>query len=261
MKNKIVVNGDDVRLVTCDDNIIVSLSDKLDIYDVIKINISIKNSTKIEFEFKSEDESKYDLAIELEDNVDAEIFELKENENIKIQEKFYIKSNCNLIIDKFYDCGFVRELDLVYLNGLDSSVNYSLKTIGKGIQKFDMMVYHNFNNTISKIENKGVSIGNGNITFNTTGIVYKGIKNCKVDQNNKIVNMNDETNVIKPILIIDEQDVEANHSAFIGKFNEEEIFYMTSRGIPENEAIKLLLKGFLKDDNIDSDKKINEYWG
>ena len=112
----------------------------------------------------------------------------------------------------------------------------------------------------SEIKNKGVSIGKGNITFNVTGIVYKGIKNCTLDQNNKIVNMNDAENVIKPVLIIDEQDVVANHCAYIGKFDENEIFYMTSRGIEENTAIKLLLEGFLNTENVNVEEKINKYW-
>lgn len=261
MKNKIVINNDEVKLLDSDENICINLSDKLDIYDVVKINIKVKESTTIKLEFKSEIESKYDISIELEDNVFCEILDIKDNANIKVQYKYYIKANSNLNVKKFYDCTSVRELDLIYLNGINSCIEYSLKTIGKDKQKFDMMVYHNFNSSISKIENKGVSIGKGNITFNVTGIVYNGIKKCKLEQVNKIINMNDVENIIKPVLVIDEQDVEANHSAFIGKFDPEQIFYMESRGIDKDNAIKLLLCGFLENDYVDVSKKINEYWG
>lgn len=260
MKNRIVINCDEVNLLNSDENIIVSLSDKLDIYDVTKISIFVKKSTSIEIDFKCESESKYDIAIELDDNVCTDLLIKGEAENIKVQYKYYIKANSSLNINKFYDCKCVRELDLVYLNGSNSSICYDFKTLGLDNQKYDMMVYHNFKDTTSEIKNKGVSIGKGNITFNVTGIVYKGIKNCTLDQNNKIVNMNDAENVIKPVLIIDEQDVVANHCAYIGKFDENEIFYMTSRGIEKNAAIKLLLEGFLNTENVNVEEKINKYW-
>ena len=56
-------------------------------------------------------------------------------------------------------------------------------------------------------------------------------------------NYND--NEINPILLIDEYDTEAKHSAFIGKFNEQEVFYLQSRGIKKKDAYRLLLNGFL----------------
>ena len=45
---------------------------------------------------------------------------------------------------------------------------------------------------------------------------------------------------------IDEEDATANHEATIGKIGEDELFYLQSRGIPENEALNLLVMGFLE---------------
>jgi Fe-S cluster assembly scaffold protein SufB len=39
--------------------------------------------------------------------------------------------------------------------------------------------------------------------------------------------------------------VNAKHGASIGRFNEEEIFYLESRGIPSDIGYKILSKGFL----------------
>ena len=52
MKNRISIKCDEVKLLNSDEKIIVSLSDKFDIYDVTKINIFVKESTSIEFDFK-----------------------------------------------------------------------------------------------------------------------------------------------------------------------------------------------------------------
>ena len=79
---------------------------------------------------------------------------------------------------------------------------------------------------------------------------------CIANQNNRIINLSDKKSEIRPNLYIEEYDVSASHSAFIGRFKEEELFYLMSRGIPELEASRLLLKGFLLSDI--SDKKMRK---
>ena len=46
--------------------------------------------------------------------------------------------------------------------------------------------------------------------------------------------------------VLDEYDVDAVHSATIGKFNKNEIFYLMTKGITKEESINLLIKGFLE---------------
>ena len=67
-----------------------------------------------------------------------------------------------------------------------------------------------------------------------------------VNQKSKIISNNEvNNNEINPILLIDEYDVDAKHSAFIGTFNKEELFYLKTRGITDKDASNLLLKGLL----------------
>lgn len=58
---------------------------------------------------------------------------------------------------------------------------------------------------------------------------------------------------INPNLYIDEFDVVANHSAYIGPFPSDIIFYLKTKGIGSKESRRLLLESFLlndaKDDN------------
>jgi len=58
--------------------------------------------------------------------------------------------------------------------------------------------------------------------------------------------MGDNNSSIKPNLLIDEFNVDARHAATIGKFSEEEIFYLMTKGITKKEAVELLIKGFLR---------------
>jgi len=59
--------------------------------------------------------------------------------------------------------------------------------------------------------------------------------------------MDDESNITaNPILLIDEFDCFANHGAAIGKINDEDLFYLMSRGLTKNEAFTLMLQGMIK---------------
>ena len=71
---------------------------------------------------------------------------------------------------------------------------------------------------------------------------------------------------IIPNLIIDSNDIIANHAAYIGEINEEEKFYMQSRGIKEMDIKKiiyvatLLGKMDLADEKEEFNKRIDEWW-
>ncbi|UKI51182.1 MAG: SufD family Fe-S cluster assembly protein [Clostridium sp.] len=45
---------------------------------------------------------------------------------------------------------------------------------------------------------------------------------------------------------MDEYDVKAYHGAAIGKMNEDDLFYLMSRGLTLNEAYSLVLDGILQ---------------
>ena len=65
-------------------------------------------------------------------------------------------------------------------------------------------------------------------------------------ESSKIINLDNKSDSkIIPNLIIDNKDVVANHSAFIGEFSLNEINYLRSRGISLEDAYRLLLKANL----------------
>ena len=53
--------------------------------------------------------------------------------------------------------------------------------------------------------------------------------------------------VVEPRLEIEANQVKASHAATVSKINEEELFYLASRGIDREEAEELIVDGFLKD--------------
>jgi Fe-S cluster assembly protein SufD len=87
------------------------------------------------------------------------------------------------------------------------------------------------------------------------GVVPKNSSKCICNQDNQIINMDNGKSTICPNLLIDNYDVDSNHAAYIGKFKDDVMFYLMSRGISREVAYRLLLNGFLiNSDSIDKNK-------
>ena len=65
-------------------------------------------------------------------------------------------------------------------------------------------------------------------------------------QNNKIILFDKESKGdIEPLLLIDNNDLNASHAAAVGKVDDNQIFYLCSRGISESNAKKMIALGYL----------------
>ena len=115
------------------------------------------------------------------------------------------------------------------------------------IKNIDVSVKHISAKTYGKVDNYGVCKDEAKMTFLGTSHILKDSIKSKTQQNAKIMVFDEaSTAIAKPILKIDENDIEASHAAVVGKINDEHLFYMTSRGISESEAKQLITFGYLK---------------
>ncbi len=111
--------------------------------------------------------------------------------------------------------------------------------------KHKIAVYHEEEKTKSNVICHGVSIKNYRLIFDVRGYIPKGIVSCVCNQESIIHTLDDGEGEIHPNLYIDEFDVEANHSSFIGPFKEDVMFYLATKGIKRKTSKKLLLEAFL----------------
>ena len=49
-----------------------------------------------------------------------------------------------------------------------------------------------------------------------------------------------------PSMEVAEDEVEVSHEAAVGKIGEEQMFYLMSRGISEEESVKMIVSGFIE---------------
>ncbi len=155
----------------------------------------------------------------------------------------YLIHNSVLTVQKLV----VNNSDIIsiHLNSENSEVLYKYSNINYSDNNYHIDVYHNNKNTKSLVINHGVNVGNQLLEFHVNGHVYKDSINCTCNQDNKIINLKDNHSVIKPNLIIDNNMIEANHSAYIGKFKDDEVFYLMSRGLNRKSCYDLLIKAYL----------------
>ena len=157
-----------------------------------------------------------------------------------------IEENSNVIINKKYNEKDINENIVINLNGINSSIKYNFSTMVTNNQKYTIIINHNNKNTNSYITNHGVVLNDSKLIFEVNSIVKKGNILCNINQDSKIITMGRNNSIIKPNLFIDEYNVNAKHSAIIGKFNEEEIFYLKTKGLSEKQALDLLINGFIE---------------
>ena len=122
--NKIIVNGDKISL-DINSSLDVEVIEKKDVFDITKIKINTLKSTSLVIEYNSIDEAKLDIIIEVKENDYLKLYELRCEDKIKVQYKYYLNRNSNLLVNKFYDCNKVKELDVIYLNGEFANVDYN----------------------------------------------------------------------------------------------------------------------------------------
>lgn len=201
------------------------------------INIDIKDNLNY---LINDSKSKYIINVT---NSESNILMILENNN-KLDITFNI-SNSNVIFNCInYNGG--NENIIVNLNEENSNIEIYNSVLSRKKQHIKVNTYHKNSKTNSNIYNFGSTKDGGSIIFDVISKVPKGNKKCNLNQESKIISLNNSNdNEINPILLIDEYDALAKHSAFIGKFKEQEVFYLQSRGIRKKDAYKLLLNGFL----------------
>ncbi len=202
-------------------------------------------------------------------------FTVKENTHLDIIStsgnlNLYLKKNSsvNFYILQNKDSEFIcnahleRDSKINYFFGLFNSKKFQINTnlndegtesktqgffLGNSNQNFDITtnITHVKKNTTSNILVKGVLFDKSKSNFKGKIKINEGAQNTNSYLSNHNLLMSDDAEAFSiPSLKIDANDVRASHGATIGKPNEEEIFYLMTRGLSRKEAERLIIKGY-----------------
>ena len=117
---------------------------------------------------------------------------------------------------------------------------------GRQVQGIDTRVTNYAPHSVGHILQHGVILDKSTLTFNGIGHIIKGAKFADAQQESRVLMLSEGgRGDANPILLIDENEVTAGHAASVGQVDDEQLFYLTSRGISEAEAKRLVIRGFL----------------
>lgn len=136
-----------------------------------------------------------------------------------------------------------------YLLKNHSSLDISTSYLGTATKTIDYEIIHDATDTKSNILNNVVSLQDARFAMKVIGRINKGAKGAACHQKNNCLTIEKPQSAkIEPILIIDENEVEASHSLACGTLDSEIMFYMNSRGLSAKDALHLLLQSYLLKD-------------
>ena len=159
------------------------------------------------------------------------------------------------------EAGRRLELDFVILPGESRDVDVVIDLIGPGAEahlrglylcdadervNFRILVHHRAPGCRSTQLFKGIAGGSAQVTFSGVIVVAPDAQQTEAYQENHNIVLTESAHVeTKPQLEIYADDVKCSHGATVGRMDEDALFYMRSRGIPEADARALQALSFL----------------
>ena len=233
---KIIYNFDDEN-INLINNIVVNASKKCKLYIVYKSNTNKECYHNGVIKINALENSKIDVIVVNTMNKNSNNFEAYEN---------IIGANASVNYT-IIDIGGKNSITNYYSNILGEKAKNDLKTIYLGaennIKDLNYIGELRGKQSFIDIDVQGALSGNAKKNFKGTIDFKKGCKKAKGNENEFCMLLSEKARSIAlPMLLCTESDVEGNHSTASGKVDNQELFYIMSRGLSYNEAVKLIVK-------------------
>ena len=153
------------------------------------------------------------------------------------------------------------ELTFVVLPGESRDIDVAIDLVGEGAEvslkgpylcggdervNFRILMHHRAGGCVSHQLFDGIAAGSSRVTFDGRIIVAPDAQKTEAYQENHNIVLSDQAHVdTTPQLEIYADDVKCSHGATIGRLDEDALFYMRTRGVPEKEARVLQMLSFL----------------
>ena len=136
------------------------------------------------------------------------------------------------------------------LAGDDAKSSYSGVTFAGSGQYLDtgFKVQHLGQRTRSSVQAKSIAKGGGTSVFRSS--IWVGEKAAATKTSlacHSLILDDDSRSDTIPAMVINHPDTDLGHEATVGRVSDEQLAYLRSRGLPEAEALQLLVAGFVSD--------------
>lgn len=112
---------------------------------------------------------------------------------------------------------------------------------------FNVVCNNNAPHTNGNITQRAVALNGGQNIFEATGYIGKDCSKAVNFQESRVLLLDGAAKGdASPILLINHHDVEAGHAAGVSRVNDEEMYYLMSRGINRKTAEELMTIAFIR---------------
>lgn len=221
----------------------------------LKVLLFDTNAKRIRF--------RYSLGSEADVSLD-QILLTPKNPPLTVARQIRIQANAKLRcltgIFPESSCLYQDDIRLVGIGAACHLLSLGIATKSHRIQLGETL-YHQAKQTVSELKNFLIATDGGTLDCVVSGIIQKGMMESRCEQANRGLLLGEKSTIsVDPRLLIDEYDVKASHGAAIGRMSDDELFYLESRGLSEDEAKQLIVFGYLAPfmDQL-GDAKLSDY--
>lgn len=228
------------------------------------INIVIINSnvTLIENYIGKVDACNFTIEIDENSRLNRFSILVDNNANLKvnrtINNKGYYESMQIDLND--YNTDSIENVNLLNSEAIGSIID-GIYAINKANKKYQTNLNHYEANCNSKAQIFAINNDFAHVSIYTDAYIKNGATRSITNQEGRIINLSQTcSGIVLPNLHIDENDVEASHSCSVGSLNQDHMYYLQTRGLSENQARSILIKGYFNPiiKNIENQEIVEE---
>jgi Fe-S cluster assembly protein SufB len=131
-------------------------------------------------------------------------------------------------------------------NATDNHITIAFAGEGQDIDT-GAKVYHNAPDTKSTIESKSIAKDGGRTNYRGLVHIADGAEDSSTAvECDALMFDNDSTSDTMPYMEIEESKVDVAHEATVGKIGDEDVFYLQSRGLDDDDAKQMIVSGFIE---------------
>ncbi len=146
--------------------------------------------------------------------------------------------------------GFARHRLDCTLAGRGSAITYNGAYFGSGVQARDYRVFvdHVGRDTTSNLRFSGAVDDHSLAVYTGMIRIHPDARGSNATQTNRNITLSpDAWAESVPNLEIENNDVQCSHASTVGPVDEDQLFYLASRGVPDDVATQLIVAGFFDD--------------
>lgn len=166
---------------------------------------------------------------------------------VEIKEECHVESEAQLLVSYGeLSLGELKRNCTIHLDGSGATADISSATVCSCKKESYVEIVHHKSNTTGEMEHYGIILKDGRFKLEAVGKIDRGATSSKSHQTTRILTFDKKQNAtVLPMLLIDENDVEASHATSLGQPDENQLYYMQSRGLSRQMAMELITLGYL----------------